>query len=259
MGPHDEETVIRRIIADGRLTLRGRERRAFLICAQPGAGKTRLASELKRTRNAAFINADEYRRYYPNYRALFRAVGDEVIALTSEFSGRITERLIDRLSADGYNLIVEGTMRTAEVPERTGRLLRSRGYKPELDVLLVRPEISWLRTLRRYAEMTDAGTTPRKTAQSHHDSVVVRMPENLERLCREDVFYEVRIYQERKGRLESVYSQREMPEKNPASLLREEFSRGYTKEEVAALWEDYRAYLSREEFVSLFAGKILRG
>lgn len=42
--------------------------------------------------------------------------------------GAMAEALIDRLSNERYNFIIEGTLRTSSAPLRTARLLRGRGY-----------------------------------------------------------------------------------------------------------------------------------
>ncbi len=114
--------------------------KAALVCAQPGAGKTELVSHL--FPHTAFINGDEYRRYFPNYRELFVKHGETMAEETREFSGRMTEELHDALSARHANLVIEGTLRTIEVPERTRQLLESRGYGVELDIFVVHPLIS---------------------------------------------------------------------------------------------------------------------
>ena len=49
------------------------EPRAILLAGQPGAGKTVLSSMLNKLLcgNVYFINADEYRRFHPNYKELY--------------------------------------------------------------------------------------------------------------------------------------------------------------------------------------------
>lgn len=42
----------------------------------------------------------------------------------------------------GYNLIIEGTLRTSEVPMATAKLLRECGYGVSLALMAVKPEIS---------------------------------------------------------------------------------------------------------------------
>ena len=61
---------------------------------------------------------------------------------TQKFSPQVTERLIDKLSREKYNLIIEGTLRTSAVPLKTAELLKSRGYQVELAVLAVPPILS---------------------------------------------------------------------------------------------------------------------
>lgn len=39
------------------------------------------------------------------------------------FSNQMTEALINRLSDQGYNLVIEGTGRTTEVPTQTANML----------------------------------------------------------------------------------------------------------------------------------------
>ena len=107
--------------------------RAVLLAGQPGAGKTRLSSLAVSLMDgdAAFLNADDYRRYHPNYRTLYTQYGSDYVTLTGAFSGAVTERLIQRLSDHCLNLVVEGTGRTVDVPKRTAELLTAKGYAAE--------------------------------------------------------------------------------------------------------------------------------
>lgn len=59
---------------------------------------------------------------------LQRIYGDEAVNYTAPWAGRMTEALIDSLSRIEYNLVIEGTLRTAEVPLKTAELLRQRSY-----------------------------------------------------------------------------------------------------------------------------------
>ena len=93
---------------------------AVLLAGQPGAGKTELASAMvgMLDYNAFFINADEYRRRHPNYRAIYELYGSDAVQMTSAFSSVVTERLIKAFSNRHLNLIIEGTGRTVEVPKK---------------------------------------------------------------------------------------------------------------------------------------------
>lgn len=115
--PHDFQTAKQNIIEYlyGDITPVPHPK-AHLVCAQPGAGKTGLISQF--AGNAAFINGDEYRRYYPGYRKRYEEIGNLIIDETKCFAAKMTEALIDELSRKSLNLIVEGTLRTVEVPEK---------------------------------------------------------------------------------------------------------------------------------------------
>lgn len=218
--------------------------KAALVCAQPGAGKTELVSHL--FPHTAFINGDEYRRYFPHYRELFAKHGEMMAEETKEFSGRMTEELIDELSLRHVNLVIEGTLRTTEVPERTRQLLESRGYGVELDIFVVHPFISYLRTLKRYAEMEDAGTVPRKTPKEHHDYVAFHLIQNVDTLYQRKSFPNIRLFKEAGNDIREFYSLVEMGSINPADLIRVEFARKFTLEEIRQLETDYGRYAGKE-------------
>lgn len=157
---------------------------AILLAGQPGAGKTMLSAMLSKDfqGDAFAVNADEYRRYHPNRLQLFEEFGAEAVSLTATFSSAVTERLIDALSDRSFNLIIEGTGRTVDVPSGTAKMLKAKGYQVKLAAMAVRPEISLLSTLSRFYDMADRGTLPRSTALEAHDHVVSVLPENLDTL-----------------------------------------------------------------------------
>ena len=64
---------------------------------------------------------------------------------------------------------IEDTLRTTKVPIETKSKLQQRGYSATLAAILVRPEVSYLGTLKRYQMMKDLGTIPRQTPKEHHD------------------------------------------------------------------------------------------
>lgn len=113
----------------------------------------------------------------------------------------MTEALIDALSAAGYNLVVEGTLRTSEVPLKTAALLRSRGYSVALALMAVKPELSLASCKIRYEEMRLAGKTPRATDPVYHNKIVQEIVGNLSVLEESGLFDEVRLYSRSRGLL----------------------------------------------------------
>ena len=108
---------------------------AFLLGGQSGAGKTTLHKIIHRRLdgNGISINGDDYRKFHPRFLELQRIYGDEAVNYTAPWAGRMTEALIDSLSRIGYNLVIESTLRTAEVPLKTAELLRQRNLYHQLN------------------------------------------------------------------------------------------------------------------------------
>lgn len=177
--------------------------RAFLLGGQSGAGKTTLHKILAKEfcGNVIVINGDEYRAHHPRFEQLSEQYGDEAVSYTASWAGRMTEALIDALSAAGYNLVVEGTLRTSEVPLKTAALLRSRGYSVALALMAVKPELSLVSCKIRYEEMRLAGKTPRATDPVYRNKIVQEIVGNLSVLEESGLFDEVRLYSRSRGLL----------------------------------------------------------
>ena len=220
--------------------------RAYLLAGQPGAGKSTMAKifTCKHQGNIAFISGDDYRKDHPHYVELQRLYGDDAVLHTQKFAGKMTEALIDDLSKSAYHLIIEGTLRTTEVPLRTRDLLTGRGYEVSLNLILVRPEESYLGTLKRYELMKEAGLTPRMTPKEHHDLVARSIVDHLHTLYEQDAFPEIRVYN-RAG--ECLYDREKTPFRDPSELFRKEFSRDLSYKECERIVRDCAPHISREK------------
>lgn len=169
---------------------------AILLGGQSGAGKTTLHKVYKDRLggNVIVINGDEYRSSHPRFKKLQMAFGDKSVDYTAPWAGHMTEALIDRLSRYGYNLIIEGTLRTAEVPMKSAELLRQRGYGVSLALMAVKPEVSLVSCQIRYEEMRIAGTTPRATDPAHHNKIVDQIVTNLGVLEQSGLFDSIALF-----------------------------------------------------------------
>lgn len=170
--------------------------RAFLLGGQSGAGKTRLQKLLIEAygQNVIVINGDEYRSAHPRFAQIQQQHGIDAPAHTAKWSGAMVEALIDALSGEHYNLIIEGTLRTSSVPLRTAKILKERGYQVDLALMAVKPEISLVSCQIRYEQMRIAGTTPRAVDPKHHAKIVEDIVENLSELEQSDLFGSVSLY-----------------------------------------------------------------
>lgn len=209
--------------------------RAFLLTGQPGAGKTTLSAILG---NQCFgdihlINGDDFRRHHPHYKELHATYGADAVPMTSAFSGAVTESLIEELSNRHFNLIIEGTGRTVEVPARTAELLNSKGYTVRMAVIAARPEFSLAGTMLRFYNMNESGTTPRATAIDAHDNVVKVLPDNLDKLVALPQISGITIWT--RERIEIYDSDKERVA--PSSALRGFWNHPWTKLEREEAWE----------------------
>ncbi|HET2551749.1 TPA: zeta toxin family protein, partial [Streptococcus pneumoniae] len=66
---------------------------------------------------------------------------------------KMVEYLVTELSHFEYNLLIEGTLRTIDVPKKTAQLLKNKGYKVQLALIAAKPKLSYLSTLIRYEEL----------------------------------------------------------------------------------------------------------
>lgn len=142
----------------------------------------------------------------------------------------MTEALISRLSDQGYNLVIEGTGRTTDVPIQTATMLQAKGYETKMYVMSVPKINSYLGTIERYETMyADDPMTARSTPKQAHDIVVKNLPTNLETLHKTGFFSDIRLYN-REG--VKLYSSLETPSISPKETLERELNRKVSGKEI---------------------------
>ena len=172
--------------------------KAILLGGQSGAGKTTIHRIKQREfqGNIIVIDGDSYRSFHPNYLTLQEKYGKDSVNYTKVFAGQMVEYLVDELSKQGYHLLIEGTLRTTEVPRKTAQLLTARGYQVSLALIATKPELSYLSTLIRYEELYAIDPSQaRATSKTHHDGIVGHLVGNLRELEKEELFRQIQIYQ----------------------------------------------------------------
>lgn len=203
--------------------------RAVFLGGQPGAGKSALENMINIKGDFASISGDDFRKYHPHFDEFNKLYGQSSSEYTQEWAGKMVEALIKEAKKEKWNVIIEGTLRTASLPIRDGKAFKEAGYSVELCVVAVKPEKSRLGTLQRYEEMLEKGRVPRMTPKAHHDLVVNNIANNLNDIYNEKIFENIRIY-DRKNNL--LYNFLETPNVNPKDILNKEFSREWKKEEI---------------------------
>lgn len=169
--------------------------KAYILGGQPGAGKSNIQKWLKqKDNNIIAINADDFRVFHPFFFDIQAMYNKDSPKYTQPFINKVTERLIDELSYEKYNLIIEGTLRTAEVPLKTCLNLKQKGYSVELNIIAVKKAISYESTILRYEIALSEGDTPRATAKAHHDMVADAIVNNLNAIEDAGTFDAIKLF-----------------------------------------------------------------
>ena len=207
-----------------RIITRGKEKMpltimptATLIGGQPGAGKTTLTEILlKNDRNVVIVDGDMIRTWHPSFDFLQKMHGMDYPRYTQIFVNEAVERLINELSSERYNLVIEGTLRDINVPIGTATKLRQKGYKVNLMVIATAKDCSWESTIKRGDMMAEYGLIPRYVEKSHHDKVVKSLPGTVLHLSHSKLFSRVMIIDREKRVL---FDSQLSTDENIASLM----------------------------------------
>lgn len=170
---------------------------AIILGGQSGAGKTVIhrVQQVAYEGNIIVIDGDSFRAQHPHFAQLQKEYGPKSVDYTKRFAGRMVEKLIEQLSDSSYHLLIEGTLRTTEVPQQTAQRLKEKGYQLELDLIATKPLLSYLSTLIRYEELyARSPSQARGTAKQHHDYIVHHLIENTRQLEKLHLFDRIQIY-----------------------------------------------------------------
>jgi len=167
---------------------------AILLGGQSGAGKTTI-DRIKQKEfqvNIVIIDGDSFRSQHPHYLELQQEYGKDSVEYTKDFAGK----MVAELSHLGYNLLIEGTLRTIDVPKETAQHLKSKGYEVQLVIIATKPELSYLSTLIRYEELYAINPNQaRATPKEHHDFIVNHLVDKTRQLEELAIFERIQIYQ----------------------------------------------------------------
>ena len=182
---------------------------AILLGGQSGAGKTTIhrIKQKEFPGNIVIIDGDSFRSQHPHYLELQQEYGKDSVEYTKDFAGKMVESLVTELSHFGYNLLIEGTLRTIDVPKKTAQLLTNKGYEVQLALIATKLKLSYLSTLIRYEELYAINPNQaRATPKEHHDFIVNHLVDNTRQLEELAIFERIQIYQRDRS---CVYDSRE--------------------------------------------------
>lgn len=160
---------------------------SILINGLPGSGKSNYETKIE-DNSTIIINADEYRRFHPRINEIQRLDAENYAERTQPFIGKIVERLINDLANLNYNLIIEGTLRTSEVPINTCLKLKELRYNVDLVIVVCDACTAWKSTIDRAKEMLSHGLKPRLVPIDKFNYNVQMLVKNIEDVCSRNCF-----------------------------------------------------------------------
>lgn len=150
-----------------------------------GKGRLNLWAEILYSEKQFFaINGDNYRFWHPNFKQLQKDIWN-YSKETQIFSNVFTERLIEESINNSFSLVVEGTMRSAEVPLQTAAMLRSHGYETAAFVIAACKEFSLLNAFVRYYKEVQSKGFGRMIDIDSHNKAAEGLPKSVDRLYME--------------------------------------------------------------------------
>lgn len=175
---------------------------AVMLGGQPGAGKSFGTKQVENrlNGNVLIINGDDYRPFKKGYREIYEKYGKDASKHTGDFSGAMVQKVRDEAIKNRFNIIIEGTFRTSEIPLREIGNFKKNGYEVDAIVCTCPKDVSWNSTVARGDRDLELGNIPRYTPQEHHDLVVQNLPKNADTIFQSGEVRSFEVYS-RTGKL----------------------------------------------------------
>lgn len=192
---------------------------AIVLGGQPGAGKSGLY-EIARERfsgNIVELDCDKFRQFHPQSKQLVQdaaTYGEK----TNPFVFEVVDRLVAELGDQGYNMIMESSMKSSHTALENHALLSPKGYAIEACIMATPKDVSWKGVVDRYNEQLANGELARMVPQEFHDMVVAQIPGAADEIYRSGKMSNIRIYNRER---EVLYDMQRTPDISPKATLEE--------------------------------------
>ena len=154
---------------------------AITLGGQPGAGKSNIYDIAKKrfSNNIVEIDCDAFRIFHPYYKQIKNIFGKEDAFKTNPFVFKIVDLLIEELSNEKYNLIIESSLNSPNSALENGKTLPPKGYQVELHIMATPKAVSWQGTIDRYNKDLNKDGNSRAVSKEFHDKVVENICQSL--------------------------------------------------------------------------------
>lgn len=176
---------------------------AIYLGGQPGCGKSIYSIKLKeRLKNVVEIGIDNYRMYHPHYLEIEDCInkywegktptensspGNDIADFTHEFAGVITDKLINFVSNEKYNMVLEWGMRNPTEPLKCMKELHFEGYSNYVNFIATNKDVSYEACQKRVEILKNYKHIIRKVPKSFHDLAISTLPDSVQTIYEEMV------------------------------------------------------------------------
>lgn len=191
---------------------------AIILGGQPGSGKSNLYSIARQrfSNNIVELDCDAFRIFHPYHHQIKKFFEKDDAIKTNPFIFKVVDLLIEELSTEKYNLIIESSLNSPNSALNIGRNLPPKGYKVELQIMATSKYISWQGTIDRYNEEVKKGGSPRAVSKEFHDEVVENICNSLDVVKKSGLMSNIIIYDRNKT---CLYNMKKDKNINPCLLL----------------------------------------
>ena len=202
---------------------------------QPGAGKSNIYDIARKrfSNNIVELDCDAFRIYHPYYKQIKKIFGNNDSVKTNPFIFKVVDLLIDELSNEKYNLIIESSLNSPNSALDNGKNLPPKGYKVELQIMATPKNISWQGTIDRYNKELKNGGNPRAVSKEFHDKVVDNICNSLNIVKKSGLMSNIIIYDRNKT---CLYNMKKDKNIDPCLLLYCIINGFFSKENIISLY-----------------------
>lgn len=207
---------IKYIVTIGKYSVK--EPTAIVLGGQPGSGKGNNIYPVARERfddNIVELDCDKFRKNHPKAEQLnldSATYGEK----TNPFVYAVVDRLVEELSEQKYNMIIESTMSSPGTALWVYDTLSPKGYKIEAQIMAVSKELSWKGVVDRYNKELANSKTARMVPKEFHDLVVENLPNSADAVYKSGKMSNMLVFNRNK---EILYDMSKTPELSPKELL----------------------------------------
>ena len=157
-----------------------------ILGGQPGSGKSNVIELItKRFKyNIIALNGDEFKSLYPNYKTINNQNPIKTAEIVQPYSNYLVNTIKQELANKKYNMIIEGTMRTVDVPMSTINEFINKGYKVEAYIVVANYYASRTGCLKRVEIDYISKGIGRAVDSKNHDIAYNNIPHTLSELLK---------------------------------------------------------------------------